>query len=128
MLVKVALEKDIVPGKMLKVEAGGKQVVLARYQDGIYAFQRRCGHMSAPLELGVLKGKMVICPLHYALFDITTGKKISDPVHRARDTTKLPEEERAYAERLAKLMTEVTTCDLEVYPVKVEGEDVLIDI
>jgi 3-phenylpropionate/trans-cinnamate dioxygenase ferredoxin component len=39
-----------------------------------------CGHAGAPLSTGTLLGYVVECPLHFACFDVRTGKLLSGPV------------------------------------------------
>ena len=62
---------------MLKPE--GKKVVIANVDGRFYAFNSRCPHQNVPLHLGTLQGKVIICPLHFSSFDVTTGKKLSEP-------------------------------------------------
>ena len=45
--------------------------------------------MNAPLSMGALNGKVVTCPMHGARFDVTTGKKVAEPM--ALDPSKFPE-------------------------------------
>src|SRR3989454_10157922 len=39
-----------------------------------------CGHRQAPLSKGTLEGHVIECPLHFATFDVRTGKLLSGPV------------------------------------------------
>jgi nitrite reductase/ring-hydroxylating ferredoxin subunit len=39
-----------------------------------YAINNFCPHEAVSLSEGTLKGAIVICPLHGAKFDVTTGK------------------------------------------------------
>jgi Ferredoxin subunits of nitrite reductase and ring-hydroxylating dioxygenases len=38
-----------------------------------------CGHRGAPLSRGKLVGHEIECPLHFARFDVRTGKLASGP-------------------------------------------------
>src|SRR3989454_3445630 len=38
-----------------------------------------CGHRQAPLSKGTLEGHVIECPLHFATFDVRTGKLLSGP-------------------------------------------------
>jgi len=38
------------------------------------------GHQRAPLSRGKLEGHVVECPLHFARFDVRTGKLLRGPV------------------------------------------------
>jgi nitrite reductase/ring-hydroxylating ferredoxin subunit len=52
----------------------------------------RCGHMNALLSIGKLNGKIVICPFHYAQFDVTTGQVAKGPAADSfKYMDKLPE-------------------------------------
>ena len=39
-----------------------------------------CGHKNAPLSRGRLNGYELECPLHFAHFDVRTGKLIDGPI------------------------------------------------
>jgi 3-phenylpropionate/trans-cinnamate dioxygenase ferredoxin component len=54
--------------------------VLANVEGSYYALRDVCGHRNAPLSRGRLEGHMIECPLHFAQFDIRTGKLIDGPV------------------------------------------------
>jgi len=56
-----------------------KKVVIANVEGTFYAFNDRCPHMNASLHLGTLQSKIIMCALHFATYDVTTGKKLSDP-------------------------------------------------
>ena len=75
-LVTVAKATEIPSGSMKVITAKGQEILLANVEGKIYAISRRCGHMNAPLEDGVLRGKEVVCPIHGARFDVTTGQKL----------------------------------------------------
>lgn len=123
--------KDVPLGKMKYVEIEGKEILLANSGDGtMYALSDRCSHMNAPLSVGTLNGKVVTCPMHGARFDITTGKKIAEPM--APDPSKFPEPipeslQKVFA-RSAQVMSKVKTYDQPVYETKIEGDTVKVKI
>ena len=89
----------------------------------------RCGHMNALLSMGKLEGKYVICPFHFAEFDVTTGKKVKDPVpYSLKDANKLPDEMQKFLIYAKTLIDPVKTVDIQTYPVRVEGDTLLIEI
>ncbi len=105
---------------MKGVEVNGRLVVVCNCEGRFYAFQRRCGHMNAPLELGTLDGTILTCPMHSAQFDVTTGEALAGPV--PRDTGEIP------PPRTLKLLTEVAwlmghieTESLRTFETKVES-------
>jgi nitrite reductase/ring-hydroxylating ferredoxin subunit len=107
MFVKAAMAADIFPGGMKATAVGEKQIVICNFDNKFYALERRCGHLSASLDMGTLDGNILTCPLHYAQFDITTGEALSGPVP--------PDLQHP-------------TRSLITYPVKLEAGAVLIDV
>jgi nitrite reductase/ring-hydroxylating ferredoxin subunit len=124
---KVAKVGDVLPGGMMMVQAQGLDIVLCNSEGTFYALERRCGHMSAPLEQGTLNGYILTCPMHSAQFSVVTGEAINAAIPRERLPPKLdgPAAIPAY---LAKLMEKVKTMDVRSYPVSIEGDDVYIDV
>jgi nitrite reductase/ring-hydroxylating ferredoxin subunit len=106
--IRVAGVKDVAPGRIVPVEAAGRKLLLARVGDDYYAAQRKCPHLGFNLCRGSLDGASVVCPLHRAKFDLATGAVERDP-------------------KLLFLAMKAKT-DLTVYPVRVEGADILVGI
>jgi nitrite reductase/ring-hydroxylating ferredoxin subunit len=106
--VRVAGVKDAPAGKIVPIEAGGTKLLLANVAGEYHAAQRKCPHLGFNLCRGSLDGRAVVCPLHKAKFDLATGEIERDP----------------------KLLfiTMKTKGTLAVYPVKVEGEDILVGV
>jgi len=94
----VASCSDVPRGKSLCVQFAGREVLLCHTAEGIYAVDNLCTHAEARLCEGKLKGQRILCPLHGAAFDVRDGSALSRPA----------------------------TIALSTYPVKVEGEDILI--
>ncbi|MGH7028935.1 MAG: non-heme iron oxygenase ferredoxin subunit [Stellaceae bacterium] len=78
--VAVAKASELPPGQMKWVAVDGERVVLANIDGAFYALRDVCGHKNAPLSRGRLIGCLIECPLHFALFDMRTGKLDSGPV------------------------------------------------
>jgi nitrite reductase/ring-hydroxylating ferredoxin subunit len=123
--------KDVPLGKMKHVEIEQKEILLANSGDGeVYALCDRCSHMNAPLSMGTLNGKVVICPMHGARFDITTGKKIAEPM--PPDPSKFPEPipeslQKVFA-RSAQIMSKVKTYDQPIHETKIEENTIKVKI
>jgi nitrite reductase/ring-hydroxylating ferredoxin subunit len=96
--VKVATTKDLSPGEMLFVEFDGQAVLLVNVDGTFYAVSEECTHSSCPLSDGILQGKVVECKCHGATFDVSTGNVLTPPADEP----------------------------LTTYPVKIDGEDILI--
>lgn len=76
---RIAAVEDVSKGIMKKFDIGDLEITVANVEDNFYAFEDGCPHMNSPLHQGKLEEKEVVCPLHKAWFDVTTGKKTADP-------------------------------------------------
>jgi nitrite reductase/ring-hydroxylating ferredoxin subunit len=127
--IEVAEANEIPPGGMKVVMAEGQEILLANIEGTVHAINRRCGHMNAPLEDGVLKGKEVICPMHGVRFDVTTGKKLCEPIMAPPPgADKLPQDFVEYMGKLGLLIAKISTLDCQAYAVRVEGESVQVSV
>jgi nitrite reductase/ring-hydroxylating ferredoxin subunit len=77
--VPVTRASELSPGAMTWVSVERERVLLANIDGAFYALQDACGHRQAPLSRGRLEGHVVECPLHFAQFDVRTGKLLSGP-------------------------------------------------
>jgi len=100
-LVEVAKASDIPKGGMIHVTANGRDILLANVGGTIYAMDNNCSHRGAPMHEGILEGHIITCPWHEGSFDIRTGKASSETAW---------------------------VTDLEVWPVKVQGDNVFINL
>ena len=77
MFTTVAQLDDVPEGSLFGLESeDGQEIVLANvegYDLCITKTLRSCG---APLSEGTLNGTTLICPMHFAQFDVVTGEKI----------------------------------------------------
>jgi nitrite reductase/ring-hydroxylating ferredoxin subunit len=120
--------KDVPPGKMKSVVVEGKEILIANSDGKVYALCDRCTHMNAPLSMGTLNGKIVTCAMHGARFDVTTGKKVAEPM--SADPSKFPEPipeslQKMFA-RSAEIMSKVKTYDQPTCETRVEGNRVKV--
>jgi len=95
---QVARLGDIPAGKTLRVEVDGREVLLCHTADGLFAVDNLCSHAAERLCGGKLKGHRILCPLHGAAFDVRDGSALSRPA----------------------------SVPLQTFPVKVDGEDILL--
>ena len=99
--VRVAAKADVGEGQVLGVRLGDKEVAVYHLPGGEYrATDNICTHEYAQLSDGWLEDGCIECPLHAAQFDIRTGKALCSPAD----------------------------VDLAVFEVKVEGDDVLVNL
>lgn len=99
--VKVAKVADFSGVKCKQIELEDKGMALGLYSiDGkFYAMDGTCSHVGGPLGEGDLDGNVVSCPWHGWTFDVMTGRCLIRPG--------------------VKLAT---------YEVKIEGEDILVNL
>jgi nitrite reductase/ring-hydroxylating ferredoxin subunit len=96
--VPVAKTGDVPAGGMIVVAIDRERIMLANVAGQFHAMRDMCGHRNAPLSRGKLDGHIVECPLHFAQFDVRTGKLIDGPI----------------------------SADVPVYEVRIDGDTVLI--
>jgi nitrite reductase/ring-hydroxylating ferredoxin subunit len=126
--VEVAKIEEIPSGKMKHVELDGKEIVVANLNSKFYAMDDRCGHMNALLSMGNISNDGVVtCPFHGARFDITTGKKVKEPVLApSQEMEPLPKTWQNYMEHAGQLMSHIKTYDQQTYEVLVDGNRIKI--
>ena len=99
--VRACALSDLAQDEPLAVELAGEPVAIVRVGDGdVYAIRDVCSHAEVPLSEGEVDGCTIECWLHGSRFDLRTGKPTGMPA----------------------------TEPVPVYPVKIEGDDVLVAI
>ncbi|WP_298967056.1 non-heme iron oxygenase ferredoxin subunit [uncultured Methylobacterium sp.] len=91
---------DLAEGAVIGRTCAGTAVALYRIDGAYHATADRCTHAEARLSEGEVAEGCIECPLHYGLFEIATGKALGGPVSR----------------------------DLATYPVRVEGDRLLVGL
>jgi nitrite reductase/ring-hydroxylating ferredoxin subunit len=126
--VEVAKVGKIPDGGMKHIEVKGKEILVGNWDGKYYAISDRCGHMNCRLSSGYLKENAVTCAMHGVRYDVTTGKKISEPnmVEMVSMLKRLPMAENVQKaiERQGRLADEIKTYDVERYDVVLIGESV----
>lgn len=77
--VKVARLSDVPPETAKCVEVDGKRIALFNLSGVIHAIDDTCPHAEASLSEGHIAGLEVVCPLHYATFNLETGRCTGPP-------------------------------------------------
>ena len=121
---------EIANGQMKHVEVKGKETLIANIDGKFYELNDRYGHMNALLSMGNLgNDNIVTCPFHGARFDITTGKKVKEPILTpSQEMEPLPKTWQKYLEHAGQLMAHIKTYDQEIYETKIEGDTIKIKI
>lgn len=91
---------DFGRGKMRSAKVGLIDVVVLHLDDSWHAFSNYCTHVGAPLTAGWVSDGQVICPFHYACFDIRTGDLIAGPGYST----------------------------LPIFSIRIQGEDVQVEL
>lgn len=112
--VEVCNSGDMPNGGMKAFTVKGLEVLIAKAENKIYAASDVCPHMKARLSRGTLKGTIVTCPRHGSKFDLKDGHVVqwTNLTGIMLTTSKLFKSPRP----------------LEIYPIKVEGDKVYIEI
>jgi len=98
--IKVGRVSEIPSGRPEVFEVEDRHIAIYHLEDGYYAIEDICTHDGGPLAEGEVEGREVICPRHGARFDIKTGAVRSMPA----------------------------ITPVEAYPVRVEGDDLLVGL
>jgi 3-phenylpropionate/trans-cinnamate dioxygenase ferredoxin subunit len=98
--VRACSTEEVASGTALAVTVDDVTVAVVHDEDEWYAVYDECSHAAIPLSEGDVEGAQIECWLHGSRFDLRTGKP-----------TNLP-----------------ATEPVAIYPVRVEGDDVLVDV
>lgn len=76
------------PGQMtvVDIEQIGK-VLIVNVDGSFHAIREQCPHADAPLSEGFLEGRRLVCPLHFAAFDLVNGSAHGAPAGCPRART-----------------------------------------
>jgi 3-phenylpropionate/trans-cinnamate dioxygenase ferredoxin subunit len=81
------LELDELPeGWMRACSVAGREVLLCRTREGVFAVDNVCTHAFARMDEGRLRGVRLICPLHGASFDVRDGRVLGPPATKPLPT------------------------------------------
>jgi len=105
--VKIARITDLQPGEKKKLALGDKTILLANLDGACYAIDNTCPHMGGSLADGKLEDTRITCPRHGSVFDLRDGKLV--------ESGKL-------------FLLKIKVADVPSYALKIEGEDILIEL
>ena len=100
-LIRVCSLADIDKGAAISADIDGTAIAIVHADDdAVYAVRDECSHASIALSEGEVDGCAIECWLHGSRFDLRTGKPTGLPA----------------------------TQPVAVYAVRVEGDDLLVDV
>jgi 3-phenylpropionate/trans-cinnamate dioxygenase ferredoxin component len=70
----------------LAVEVDGYPIVVVRCGDALLAVEDRCTHDGESLAGAEIEGCEIICPRHFAHFDLRTGEALTPPAYEPLKT------------------------------------------
>ena len=77
--VKVASKGEVPLNGTRRVTIGKHPICLINLEGDIYAIDDTCTHAEASLSEGEIAGCEIVCPLHFATFNIMTGEATGPP-------------------------------------------------
>ena len=98
--VLVGTTDNIEVEDIIRFDHNDRTFCVYKLEDGFYATDGICTHEDVHLEDGLVMDNEVECPMHQGVFDIKTGEAVSPPA----------------------------CYDLKTYPVKVEDNNIYIQI
>lgn len=127
MIIEAARLEEILPGGIKAIRNGSERILLCNVDGQYHAVSGQCGHMKASLKTGALYNHILTCPLHKAQFDVTTGKALSGPVPPPPWLPQ-PKASPDYMGYKEMEMVQIRIHDLTTYPVRVDGDRLVIEI
>ena len=98
--IHLASLNDLRTRKLICAKSNGYKILIALAENDVYAVDDMCTHEDASLSKGSLHGDCVKCPLHGSRFRLINGEALDEPAEEALNT----------------------------YAVKIEGDNILIEI
>jgi 3-phenylpropionate/trans-cinnamate dioxygenase ferredoxin subunit len=98
--VKACAIDDVDDGGAVRVMIDDIPVAIVRSEGEVYAIHDMCSHANVPLSEGEIEDQTIECWLHGSRFDLVTGKPTGLPA----------------------------TVPVPVYPVKIDGDDILVAV
>ena len=77
---EAAKTTDVAPGKKKVVVIEGERYVLVNLDGEFAAILDECGHATALLSKGKLEGDVIVCPRHFARYNLRTGALVFGPL------------------------------------------------
>jgi 3-phenylpropionate/trans-cinnamate dioxygenase ferredoxin subunit len=100
--IRAGSKQEIPPMGSVSVQVDEElKICVARAENGsFFALEDKCSHEDKPICGGPIHGREITCPHHASRFDLQTGKPLNLPA----------------------------VMPIQTFPVKVEGDDVMVGI
>jgi nitrite reductase/ring-hydroxylating ferredoxin subunit len=71
--------REFPEGKIRRRMVNGREIAVVFWQGRFYAFSNRCPHAGFAMQFGFVEDEKLHCPIHYAEFELATGKAVYGP-------------------------------------------------
>jgi nitrite reductase/ring-hydroxylating ferredoxin subunit len=99
--VRVCRRQDIPAGRGWPVQVGDRRLAVFDTEGGLRAVDNTCLHIGNPIDDGAVIGEVVTCPWHGWQYDLRTGQQLT-----------------VFGRRPG----------LQTYAVRLEGDDVMVEV
>lgn len=73
-------------GELLPITVADRRLVLLTVDGSVFALDDECTHQRCSLATGELDASTLVCPCHFAEYDVRTGEVLAGPAPRALQT------------------------------------------
>ena len=100
MYKKLAKQNEVNEGQIKVVDTKYASIALTKIDGKVIAFEDVCTHDGEAISHGKIEKGCIVCPRHFAKFELTSGKAMCMPA----------------------------TEDLTTYPTRITGDDIEVEI
>jgi nitrite reductase (NADH) small subunit len=90
---------ELKKGKPLDIALGARKIAIFDVGGDVIAVNGKCPHAGGPLHCGEVANRSLTCPWHGWSYDLASGKCAEDPA-----------------------------LTLEIYPVRIDGDDIMVAV
>jgi nitrite reductase/ring-hydroxylating ferredoxin subunit len=119
--ILAAKASEFEDGTKKEVSVNGNDILLVRVGDQFYACQAKCPHWGWPLVRGRLTGTVLECSFHWSRFDLKDGRIIRWTIGHDRPA-------KAFPYGFLTLAKQWKPRKLKVHKIKLEGENILVEV